>query len=139
MDEVRRLQDNFLGAGGSNAVFEELGRGRLGLGDTGLQDGSFRSTEARDVAERCLQDGKLMEYHCYDHRGRSQGMAVLRFVRWTVKGVLKFKADHVVASDAYYEWWASNVVDPRKVVYHICEVLGDSVALLMPQMWRWST
>lgn len=54
MEEVRRLKERFLQAGGAAEVFEEAGRGYLTLGDSQHQDGVARPREARELAERVL-------------------------------------------------------------------------------------
>ena len=79
MDQLRRLRQEFLDAGGNPEDFESYGRGHLGMADTGLQDGAERPAECKEMAEQKLKPGTLVEYHCYDARGRNQGMAVLVF------------------------------------------------------------
>ena len=120
MEEVRRLKERFLQAGGAAGVFEEAGRGYLTLGDSQHQDGVARPREARGVAERCLAPGRLLEIQCYDERGRPQGEAVLKFVRWESKVGLAFRAEYLSASNGYYAWWCENEADHQKLLYHFC-------------------
>eukprot|EP00435_Cladocopium_sp_Y103_P052810 s1149_g16.t1 len=120
MEEVRRLQQTFVAAGGSTEAFEACGRGYIGLADTALQDGAFRPAEAKEMAEQKLRPGSLLKYHCYDNRGRAQGLAVVAFDQWTSAVDLKFRAKHLAASDGYYEYWATHTVDPSRIAYHIC-------------------
>lgn len=120
MEEVRRLKERFLQAGGAAEVFEEAGRGYLTLGDSQHQDGVARPREARELAERVLAPGRLLEIQCYDERGRPQGEAVLKFVRWESKADLAFRAEYLSASNGYYAWWCENEADHQKLLYHFC-------------------
>ena len=121
MDQVEGLKASFLASGGSAEVFEELGRGRLGLADGQWQDGCLKPREARDLALRCLVPDSLIEIQCYNSRGRSQGEEVLVFEKWVSKGDLSFRASHLVASNDYYEWWASHEANYGRTVFHVCE------------------
>ncbi len=115
MDGIKRLKEKFLQAGGSPADFESLGRGHLELGDTELQDGSTRPIEARAIATKCLQQGALVQMSCYD------GESVIIFEHWLDKSELVFRGQHLVASDEYYEWWATHDADFSRIGFHICE------------------
>lgn len=121
MEAVKRLKEKFLKGGGTVADFEAIGRGFLELGDTELQDGSTRPTEARKLSRKCFQGGALIQMSCYDGRGQPQGDAVIIFERWVDDEQLLFKASHLVASNEYYEWWSVNEADFSKLVFHICE------------------
>ena len=120
MDEVRQLRLEFLEAGGTAEAFEACGRGYLSLADSGWQDGSLRPAECKAMAEQKTRPGVLIEYHCYDSRGRDQGVSLLAFESWTSMGALQFKAKHLVASDGYYEYWATHLMKDSKVIYHFC-------------------
>ena len=121
MDQVASLKASFLANGGSAEAFENLGRGQLGLGDGQLQDGCLKPREARDLAQRCFLPDSLVEIHCYNSRGRSQGEEVLVFEKWLSKTNLSFRASHLVASNDYYEWWASHEANFGRTVFHVCE------------------
>eukprot|EP00438_Fugacium_kawagutii_P010981 Skav206612 [mRNA] locus=scaffold1562:77884:84170:+ [translate_table: standard] len=121
MEEVQTLRANFIAAGGSESEFDRLGHGGLGLGDEAFHDGGVQAAEARRVAVDLLSEGTLLEYHCYNDQGRSQGMAVIRFKRWLSMQELKFAGDHLVASDGYYEWWAQRHLSSDRTEYHFCE------------------
>eukprot|EP00438_Fugacium_kawagutii_P019945 Skav209628 [mRNA] locus=scaffold4224:30594:35975:+ [translate_table: standard] len=121
MEEVQALKANFLAAGGSEAEFDDLGRGGLGLGDEAFRDGGIQAADARRVAVDLLREGTLVEYHCYNDQGRSQGLAVVKFQKWLSLQELKFAGDHMVASDGYYEWWAQRNLARDRTEYHFCE------------------
>ena len=108
MDQVADLKNQFLTSGGSEAAFEEIGRGKLGLVDGQPQDGCLRPRDAREQALRSFVPGALIEIQCYNSRGRSQGEEILVFEKWISKSDLTFRASHLVASNDYYEWWASH-------------------------------
>ena len=119
MDAVRALRDRFFGAGGTETEFEECGRGGLRLDEGAAQDGNARPAEAAAMA-KVLKRGVLVEYHCYDNRGRPQGVAVVRFERWEKEADLKFAGEHLAASDPYYGHWAENNLDLDRARYHLC-------------------
>ena len=87
--------------------------------DSSPQDGSCRPEEAKAMAA-LLRARSLLEIHCYDDRGRDQGTAALSFRKWVDEKELLFEADFLKASDEYYDWWAKNVMDPGRTVYHLC-------------------
>eukprot|EP00438_Fugacium_kawagutii_P027734 Skav224787 [mRNA] locus=scaffold764:4437:22368:+ [translate_table: standard] len=122
MEEVRALRQDFLAAGGSAEVFSRLGQGGLALGDEALQDGALKPGEMSDWARSKLRPGSLMEYHCYNDAGRAEGTAVIRFEQWDSEADLRFRATHLVASDGYYEYWASRNLPSNKAEYHLCQV-----------------
>ena len=120
MQKVADLKQRFVTAGGSARDFEELTRGGIALENSAPQNGATRPDEARGVAERGLVAGTLIEYLCYDNRGRDQGSAVVRFERWVDSKEFTFCGVHFKASDDYYEWWAGNELQGVKDVYHLC-------------------
>ena len=119
MEAIEELRRNFLAAGGSASEFETLGRGNLKVEDSVLQDGSSKPEEARAMAMRIARGG-LIEYHCYDNRGRPQGVAVVRVDGWPDDGSFRFVGTHLKASDEYYEWWASQNLSGSHPGYHLC-------------------
>ena len=122
MDQVTDLKKRFQESGGSSEAFESLGRGGLGLADGQLQDGHFRPREARELALRRFVPNALVEIQCYNSRGRSQGEEVLIFEKWISKTELTFRASHLVASNEYYEWWATHEANFGRTTFHVCEV-----------------
>ena len=66
--EAQQLKDDYLGQGGDARAFEAFSRGGLVLGDDAEQDGSLDPGQVRHLAEKSLEPGKLVEYHCYDAR-----------------------------------------------------------------------
>ena len=122
MDQVADLKNRFLTSGGSEAAFEEIGRGKLGLVDGQPQDGCLRPGDAREQALRSFVPGALIEIQCYNSRGRSQGEEILVFEKWISKTDLTFRASHLVASNDYYEWWASHEANYNRTIFHVCQV-----------------
>lgn len=121
MEHVADLKARFVANGGDEKAFEELGRGHLGLADSQAQDGSYRPREARDTALRCFKADALIEVQCYNDRGRNQGEEVLVFEKWISRADLTFRASHLVASNEYYEWWATHEANYGRTVFHVCE------------------
>ena len=121
LERARTLKENYLKAGGHEASFEVYARGGLGLGDEIPQDASKEPDGVRSLAQRALAAGKLIEYACYDARGRSQGVALCRFEGWVDAGALTFRAAHLASSDGYYEWWAQKNLKGICAGYHLCE------------------
>ncbi len=122
MDQVADLKNRFLTSGGSEAAFEEIGRGKLGLVDGQPQDGCLRPRDAREQALRSFVPGALIEIQCYNSRGRSQGEEILLFEKWISKSDLTFRASHLVASNDYYEWWASHEANYNRTIFHVWQV-----------------
>ena len=121
MDQLADLKARFLAGGGTESAFEDLGRGRLGFADSQPQDGCLRPRDARDVALKCFTADALIEIQCYNSRGRSQGEEILIFDKWVSKTDLTFRASHLVASNDYYEWWATHEADYGRTLFHVCE------------------
>eukprot|EP00438_Fugacium_kawagutii_P020958 Skav211849 [mRNA] locus=scaffold305:925833:932175:+ [translate_table: standard] len=105
--------------------------------------------ESQESARRIMSKGSLVEYECYDQRGRGQGRAVIRLIEWADYGSAMLKADHVVASDSYYDWYARKDLKASKAVYHVCgdqrrkckEKLprGDRREVVHVERWRMLT
>eukprot|EP00438_Fugacium_kawagutii_P016600 Skav236386 [mRNA] locus=scaffold29:74303:80602:- [translate_table: standard] len=121
LQKVMDLQQNFVGAGGPLETFKSLANGGLDVGDDAWHDASLDGADCRDVALRCLKPGGLLEYHCYDNRGRPQGVAVVRFEGWITEARLEFRGTHMCASDEYYDWYGKNSLVAASTVYHFCE------------------
>ena len=121
MSVIQQLETGFVQAGGTKETFDRILKGGLGPGDLGRQDGTKEPEAARALAQRCLREGVLIEYQCYDARGRDQGSAIARFEKWENLAALQFRATHLIASDEYYEWWAAKNLAVLGVVYHFCE------------------
>ena len=143
-DKARTLKENYLRAGGNEASFEVYARGGLGVGDDLPQDATRDAGSVRTLAQRALDPGKLLEYQCYDSRGRNQGTAVCRFEGWTDVGALTFKAAHLASSDEYYEWWAQQNLSGVRPGYHLCEgsrrkcpVLSDPQGRIAVHITQW--
>lgn len=115
------LQQNFVDAGGSTDDYRFLANGGMELGDDTWMDASADGQACREVALSRLAPGSLIEYHCYDNRGRPQGLAVVKFEGWIAQAKLEFRGVHLAASDDYYEWYGANALKAGTTVYHLCE------------------
>ena len=120
MEKAKELRQQFLDAGGTISGFETVANGGMSFGDDMAQDGSQDGQGAMDHAIQCLKVGSLIEYECYDHRGRNQGTGIVRFIKWRNQGDLNFEGVHLLASDAYYDWWAKKNLPGRSTAYHLC-------------------
>lgn len=67
LQRLDELQRDFLGAGGSLEEFRSLANGGMELGDDSWHPWNFKP-------------GSLLEHHCYENRGRPQGVAVVQAV-----------------------------------------------------------
>ena len=121
MMALPRLEQEFIAAGGSREAFDEVAHGGLRATDLVRQDGESAPVEARALALRALKPGVLLEYQCYNERGRDQGQAILRFGAWIDQSLMQFRGVHLGASDGYYDWWAKANLDAGKTTYHLCE------------------
>lgn len=105
--------------------------------------------EAQETARRIMGRGQLVEYECYDSRGGAQGRAVVKLKDWVEYASAMFQAEHLIASDGYYEWYAKQSLKDDKGVYHICgsrrrsckEKLGrgDNREVVHVEKWRMMT
>ena len=68
---------------------------------------------AQEIARDVFEVGRLIEYHCYDDHGHNQGRAVLRLLNWA--------AEHGLASDAYYDWYAQHELQKGALYHIICQ------------------
>lgn len=115
------LERDFREAGGENQDFRLLANGGLEVGDDMAMDATADGALCRAVSLRTMRSGSLVEYHCYDNRGRPQGVAIVRFEGWLNEGKLEFRGTHLPASDKYYEWYGQHELAAGSTVYHFCE------------------
>ena len=99
-----------------------------------------------DQARAVMSKGSIVEYECYDARGRPQGRALIRLQDWEdyANGVLK--AEHLCASDPYYEWYGQHELAGGRGIYHLCSSKrtdctqrlgrGDRRELVHLEKWR---
>ena len=85
-----------------------------------------------------MSKGAYLEYECYDARGRSQGRAVVKIRGWAdpEKGLLE--ADHLAASDGYYQYYGESELS-KGAVGRGCNVhlhRGDRRELVHLERWR---
>jgi hypothetical protein len=82
-------------------------------------------------ARAIMSKGAILEYECVDNRGREQGLALVRLLDWEdhAQGILK--AEHLVASDGYYEWYAPrNSRKEKGCIISAALVGGNAVSAL---------
>ena len=92
-----------------------------------------------------FEQGRYLEYQCYEDDGREQGRSLLVLRTWEDQAMGLFTGDHVRASDAYYEWYMNHDVKD-KAVYHVCQgaarhckqklARGDRRVLIHVDKWR---
>ena len=99
-----------------------------------------------EYARRVMSKDAILEYECYDSRGRPQGNAVVRLLDWEdfSRGILR--AQHLAASDQYYQWYAEQELTDEKGIYHVCQSArkdcserlgrGDRRELVHLHRWR---
>eukprot|EP00438_Fugacium_kawagutii_P005232 Skav217100 [mRNA] locus=scaffold139:22442:23425:+ [translate_table: standard] len=102
--------------------------------------------EALAFARQVMQQGNLVEYECCDSRGSPQGRAVIRLKDWADYGEGFLRADHIIASDGYYEWYATHDLQRSGAVYHVCGEArrkckaklprGDRSVVIHMEKWR---
>ena len=124
-----------------------------GLITNGLQaedlewiDGSKDGAEALEHARRVMSRGAIVEYECYDSRGRPQGRAIMRLEDWEDYAAGSLKGVHLSASDPYYEWYATHDLKDGRAVYHLCSSKrsqcvtrlgrGDRREMIHLERWR---
>lgn len=83
-------------------------------------NGAVAGDDAKAFARQSMQKGNLVEYECCDARGAPQGRAVIRLKDWENYEDCLLRADHVIASDGYYQWYASHDLKRSGAVYHVC-------------------
>eukprot|EP00435_Cladocopium_sp_Y103_P033465 s3590_g8.t1 len=101
--------------------------------------------EALDQARIWLSKVAMLEYKGVDGRERPQGKALLRLVDWEdfSRGILM--AVPLVASDGYYEWYATYELADGRSPYHDCflekgqcpERLGHGVRSQLVHRHEW--
>eukprot|EP00435_Cladocopium_sp_Y103_P048232 s510_g14.t1 len=118
----------------------------LNADDVGWNDGEALGEKALDVARRSMTRGGLMEYECYNDQRRPQGRAVVVLNDWEDYAAGLVVADHLKASDPYYQWYAEQKLKGDQCAYHMCSSKlrdcafrvgrGDRREIVHVQRWR---
>lgn len=97
-------------------------------------------------ARGVMSQSSILEYECYDARGRPQGKAIVRLVDWDDFASGTLKAEHLCASDEYYEWYGQHELAGGKAVYRLCSSKrtecmarlgrGDRREMIHLERWR---
>ena len=108
-------------------------------------DGGERSLQ---VAQEMFETERYIEYQCYDGQWRDQGKATVKLVTWENKDEGYFVAEHILASDEYYEYYGSHDL-AKGSLYHLCQgrassckkrlARGDKRVLVHVDKWRMLT
>ena len=87
---------------------------------------------AQEVARDVFESGRLIEYHCYDDHGNNQGRGVLKLLNWEDASEGLFQAEHGLASDQYYDWYAQHELS-KGSLYHVCQGSAKSCRRRLPR------
>eukprot|EP00438_Fugacium_kawagutii_P011318 Skav205073 [mRNA] locus=scaffold142:449288:454273:- [translate_table: standard] len=140
------LRQRLLGKGGANADWDTALSGGLSNYDQLWVDGATFKDDVWHHAAGVMSRGAHVEYKGYDNRGRSQGLVVIKLVDWINLGSGFLRAEHQVASDEYYEYYATRSLQSDKCAYHLCKKTrrqcpsklprGDRREVVHLQEWR---
>eukprot|EP00438_Fugacium_kawagutii_P025912 Skav228849 [mRNA] locus=scaffold4472:6917:8557:+ [translate_table: standard] len=143
------LKKELLAKGGTLSDWELALTSGIALSDQQWVDAKLEGQGAQDTVKRVMAKGNMVEYECYDNRGRPQGRAIIKLMDWAEYGSTMLRAEHVLASDGYYDWYGKNSLKEDKAVYHICGgprrscreklVRGDRREVVHVEKWRMMT
>eukprot|EP00438_Fugacium_kawagutii_P032029 Skav203166 [mRNA] locus=scaffold371:248364:249752:+ [translate_table: standard] len=146
---TEELKRELLAKGGTLVDWELALTSGIPVSDLQWVDARSAGAEAQETARRIMAKGHLVEYECYDDRGRGQGRAIIRLEDWADYGTTMLRAHHILASDEYYDWYGKNTLKVDQVVYHICGgprrsckeklVRGDRRLVIHLERWRMIT
>eukprot|EP00438_Fugacium_kawagutii_P002160 Skav219901 [mRNA] locus=scaffold841:268590:273317:+ [translate_table: standard] len=120
MARINDIKQRLLSVGGTAADWNMMLSSGLGLSDLFWNNGEKEKDKSQDLARDMMVKGNFVEYQCYQSNGALQGKAIIQLKAWENfdEGILT--ADHVVASDPYYEWYGSHDLSGGQAVYHVC-------------------
>eukprot|EP00435_Cladocopium_sp_Y103_P045195 s780_g12.t3 len=141
--------------GGQKGASQEGGHlGRLGQPghqwpqgeDLSWIDAGHHGGDILSFARSVMSRNSVVEYECYDGRGRRQGKACVRLIDWEDHAKEILRGAHLCASDGYYQWYASQELGEGQGLYHICTSKrkecavrlgrGDRRELVHLEKWR---
>ena len=132
-ETLASLKDELIKKGGTSEDWNMALHHGLEAGDLEWVDTVKGPLNAESYAEDFMASGSYLEYDCYDDRGRDQGRAVLKILGWDAGMPYTLNAEHVVASDGYYEWYAQHNLKSDKVVYHVCPTRRKKCSEKLPK------
>eukprot|EP00435_Cladocopium_sp_Y103_P034714 s218_g9.t1 len=115
-----RIKAKLLDKGGTLGDWSGLITNGLQAEDQVWVEGKNFRGNVLEHAQSIMTKDAIAEYECVDNAGRDQGRAVIRLLDWEDVGRGLLKAEHLVASDGYYEWYGAHELKDGKGVYHIC-------------------
>ena len=144
--ELEALRQELLAKGGLGSDWSQAVTRGLDLDDMRWNDGSQLGDRTMDEARRVMTKGGFLEYECYNDQKKPQGRAVVLLNDWEDYANGIFRAEHLRASDEYYEWYGQNKLKHDQGVYHLCSSKlkdctvrlgrGDRRELVHIQRWR---
>ena len=120
---------------------------RLGrpLSDSNWCRAADAGASSLEIAIEMFEQGKYIEYQCYDNQHQEQGRAIVQLLDWEDRAAGLFLGDHGIASDGYYEYYVKNDLQ-QGVVFHLCQCRaaqcktklrrGDRRELIHIDQWR---
>eukprot|EP00435_Cladocopium_sp_Y103_P069810 s1270_g34.t1 len=113
--------------GGLGSDWHKVVTRGLSAEEVAWNDGETQGEAVLDIARACMTKDALVEYECYNDQRRPQGRAVMVLRDWEdyAKGILV--ADHLKASDPYYEWYGNEKLKNGGGVYHLCDLCGSKL------------
>ena len=117
---MEAIRQQLLNKGGTLADWGRIITNGLQAEDQQWVDAKAHPSDVLAHARAVMSRDDIMEYECMDDRGRAQGTALVRLLDWEdhAQGILR--AEHLVASDGYYEYYAYQVLKGGKGLYHVC-------------------
>ena len=117
---MEAAKQNLLAKGGTLGDWTGLISNGLQPEDLAWVDAATHPGNVLDYARRVMNRDGIMEYECYDARGRPQGKAIIRLLDWDDYALGTLKGVHLNASDPYYDWYARHELKDGRGIYHLC-------------------
>eukprot|EP00438_Fugacium_kawagutii_P004852 Skav221073 [mRNA] locus=scaffold3118:301772:302386:- [translate_table: standard] len=127
------LRRELLDKGGTSDDWDQAMTSGVAASDQVWVDAKVEKDEALKFAQRVMTQGMLIEHECYDVRGAPQGVAIIRLKDWVEYGSGLLAADHVIASDPYYQWYGLNDLRDGGGVFHVCTGSRRSCRVRLPR------
>eukprot|EP00435_Cladocopium_sp_Y103_P035992 s493_g9.t1 len=118
--DLRAVSEELLAKGGLGTDWRKAVTRGLSAEDVGWNDGEAQGDAVLDLARTTLSKDALVEYECYNDQKRPQGRALIVLRDWEDYSAGILAADHLKASDPYYEWYGSTKLKNGGGVYHLC-------------------
>ena len=117
---MEAAKQSLLAKGGTLGDWTGLITNGLQPEDLAWVDAATHPGNVLDYARRVMNRDGIMEYECYDARGRAQGKAIIRLLDWDDYALGTLRGVHLRASDPYYDWYAQHELQEGKGIYHLC-------------------